>query len=52
MNIETEFDRYAPPEAAWSAIDSDTYDGNASQVGRGASPVLAIADLKERLEEV
>lgn len=50
--FETEFDRYAPPESAWMATDADTYDGSASEVGRGKSPDEAIADLKEKLESV
>lgn len=35
----------------WSAIDSDTYDGDGSPVGRGATEQEAISDLLEQLVE-
>ncbi len=35
----------------WSAVDDDTYDGEGSPVGYGATEQEAIADLTEQLTE-
>jgi hypothetical protein len=49
--------KYAPPPIGsrafdWSALDDDTYDGEGSPVGFGATEEEAIADLKGQLEEL
>ena len=53
LRILTTFDYPPIPnrDFDWSAIDADTYDGERSPIGRGATPNAAIADLLEQLEE-
>jgi len=47
MNIRTTLQ----PNGEYSAIDDDTYDGEGSAMGWGATPEAAIEDLKEQLAE-
>jgi len=47
MNIRTTLQ----PNGEHSAIDDDTYDGEGSAMGWGATPEAAIEDLKEQIAE-
>lgn len=57
MNILTQdhgwwIDARGRRRTEWSAIDLDTYDGDAwSPVGTGATEAEAVADLKEQTDE-
>jgi hypothetical protein len=35
----------------WSAVDDDSYDGEGSPIGRGATEAEAVADLIEQIED-
>ena len=55
MKILVEFDRDAPPECPWCAIDDDTYDGapdssTRDQIGWGRTRLEAIEDLFDILD--
>lgn len=53
MKILTTFDHPPIPtrEMDWSAIDEDTYGGEANDpIGRGRTPLAAVEDLLEQLE--
>jgi len=39
------------PNGEYSAIDDDTYDGEGSAMGWGATPEAAIEDLKEQIAD-
>lgn len=53
MKITTEYWRKPIPTSRfdWIAIDDDTYDGEGSKVGYGATEEEAILDLKEQMED-
>ena len=38
------------PDSAWSAVDDETYDGEGSPIGWGATREEAIADLLDQIE--
>jgi hypothetical protein len=52
MKIETHFVHPPIPVRScdWSAIDSETYNGPGSPIGRGATEAEAIADLQGQCE--
>ena len=55
MKILVEFDRDAPPDCPWYAIDDGTYDGapdspTRGQIGWGRTRLEAIEDLFDILE--
>ena len=39
------------PNGEWTAIDDDSYDGEGSPMGWGATEQAAVDDLKEQLTE-
>lgn len=53
MNIKTHYEYPPIPDRNfdWCAYDDDTYDGEGSKIGWGATEEAAIADLMEQMEE-